>query len=69
MKKEREVPLEEFKFHYHLGNSVGSSDKYFMAHDLDEASEMFEYACVKRHPSAPYQSGKMESLEKRLGID
>ena len=49
MRKEREVPLEEFKFHYHLGNSVGSSDKYFMAHDLDEASEMFEYACTKRH--------------------
>ena len=47
MKKEREIPLEEFKFHYHLGNSVGSSDKYFMAHDLDEASEMFEYACTK----------------------
>ena len=65
MKKEREVPLEEFKFHYHLGNSVGSSDKYFMAHDLDEASEMFEYACVQKAlTSAPYQSGKMESLEK-----
>ena len=48
MRKER-VQLEEFKFHYHLGNSVGSSDKYFMAHDLDEASEMFEYACTKRH--------------------
>lgn len=49
MKKNREEPLEEFKFHYHLGNSVESSDKYFMAHDLDEASEMFTYACSKRH--------------------
>ena len=49
IKKESEAPLEEFKFHYHLGNSVGSSDKYFMAHDLDEASEMFTYACSKRH--------------------
>ena len=49
MKKSKEAPLEEFKFHYHLGNSIGSSDKYFMAHDLDEASEMFVYACSKRH--------------------
>ena len=49
MTKKRDIPLEEFKFHYHLGNSVGSSDKYFMAHDLKEASEMFEYACSKRH--------------------
>ena len=45
--KEREVPLEEFKFHYHLGNSEPL--KYFMAYDLDEASEMFEYACTKKH--------------------
>ena len=29
-------------------NSIGTSDKYFLAHDLDEASEMFEYACTKR---------------------
>ena len=52
MNNKREVPLEEFKFHYHLGNAVESSDKYFMAHDLEEASEMFEYACSKRrlHP-------------------
>ena len=49
MRNDREAPLEEFKFHYHLENSVGPSDKYFMAHDLDEASEMFEYACTKRH--------------------
>ena len=32
-----------------FGNSVGFSDKYFMAHDIDEAKEMFEYACCKRH--------------------
>ena len=46
--KERETPLDEFKFHYEIGNSIGTSDKYFLAHDLDEASEMFEYACTKR---------------------
>ena len=48
MRNEREAPLEEFKFHYHLENSVGPSDKYFMAHDLDEAVNMFEYVCHKR---------------------
>jgi hypothetical protein len=48
MKKERETPLNEFKFRYEIGNSIGTSDKYFLAHDLDEASEMFEYACTKR---------------------
>ena len=52
MKKEREVPLEEFKFHYEIANSIGASDKYFMAHDLDEASEMFEHACLKRNLDA-----------------
>ena len=49
MKKETEEPIQEYKFHYHLNNSVGSSDKYFMAHDLSEAKEMFEYSCEKRH--------------------
>ena len=52
MKKEKEQPVQEYRFHYHCGDSVGSSDKYFMAHDLDEAKEMFDYACEKRrvHP-------------------
>ena len=52
MKKEKEQPVQEYRFHYHFGDSVGSSDKYFMAHDLDEAKEMFDYACEKRrlHP-------------------
>ena len=49
MKVNREPPLEEFKFHYRFRGSVGASDKYFMAHDLNEASEMFEYACEKRN--------------------
>lgn len=49
MKSKRENDLNEFKFHYHLDNAVGSSDKYFLAHDLDEAIEMFDYACCKRH--------------------
>ena len=48
MKKDRETPLDEFKFHYEISNSIGASDKYFMARDLDEASEMFEHACMKR---------------------
>ena len=49
MKPEREPDLEEFKFRYHLNDAVGSSDKYFLAHVLKEAKEMFEYACCKRH--------------------
>ena len=65
MMKKKESPLEEFKFHYHLGNSIGSSDKYFMAHDLDEASEMFVYACSKRHLHPHLtKSGKVEPLEE-----
>ena len=48
MKKEREEPVQEYKFHYHFGDAVESSDKYFLAHDLDEAKEMFEYSCEKR---------------------
>ena len=48
MKKEREEPMEEYKFHYHFGDAVGSSDKYFLAHDIDKAKEMFEYSFEKR---------------------
>ncbi len=48
-KKDTEPPLEEFKFHYRNSGSVEFSDKYFMAHDIDEAIGMFDYACVKRH--------------------
>ena len=50
MKPEREPDLEEFKFRYHLNDAVGSSDKYFLAHDLKEAKEMFEYACYQKTP-------------------
>jgi hypothetical protein len=52
MKKEREEPMEEYKFHYRFGDAVGSSDKYFLAHDLVKAKEMFEYSFAKRsvHP-------------------
>ncbi|MDG1326703.1 MAG: hypothetical protein P8P49_13140, partial [Opitutales bacterium] len=49
MKSNREPNLEEFKFHYHFENAVGFSDKYFLAHNIDEAKEMFDYACCKRH--------------------
>ena len=48
MKTNREPDLEEFKFHYHFEGTVGFADKYFMAHNLDEAKEMFDYACCKR---------------------
>ena len=52
MKFNAEPTLNEFKFHYHFDNSVGHSDKYFLAHSFDEAKEMFDYACCKRqlHP-------------------
>jgi len=40
--------LFEFRFHYHIDGSAGFSDKYFLAHDVTEAKEMFEYACSKR---------------------
>jgi hypothetical protein len=59
MKSKCEPALDEFKFHYHFDDSVGFSDKYFMAHDIDEAKEMFEYACR--------QDREMESLECKLG--
>jgi hypothetical protein len=49
MKPKRDPDLKEFRFHYHLDNSLGFSDKYFMAQNFDEAKEMFEYACCKRH--------------------
>ena len=49
MKKNEEPDLKEFRFHYHYNNSVECSDKYFMALDYDEAKQMFEYACCKRH--------------------
>lgn len=48
-KKHLEPALEEFKFHYRNSDSIGLSDKYFMAHDLDEAIGMFDYVCDKRH--------------------
>ncbi|MEK9773479.1 MAG: hypothetical protein VW576_07915 [Opitutae bacterium] len=52
MKKEAKEDLFEYRFHYHLVDSVDSSDKYFLAHDIDEAKKMFEYACNKRASSA-----------------
>ena len=60
-KKHAEEALIEFKFHYRNSDSIGLSDKYFMAHDLDEAIGMFDYVCDKRHLSTPkllkYSSG------------
>ena len=48
-KKESEQPLEEYKFHYRNSGCTELSDKFFMAHDLEEAIGMFDYACDKRH--------------------
>ena len=43
----KESELFEYKFHYHLGDDLGAGDKYFLAHDRNEAAEMFCYACNK----------------------
>lgn len=52
MKIDHKNDLFEYRFHYHFENSVGFSDKYFLAHDFDEAKEMFDYACLKRETTA-----------------
>lgn len=49
MKIDPKHDLFEFHFHYHIEDSACFSDKYFLAHDFDEAKEMFDYACCKRH--------------------
>ena len=41
--------LDEYRFHFHFGNSHTASDRYFLAHDAHEAKKMFNYACTKRH--------------------
>jgi len=48
--KDKEV-LEEYRFHFHFGDSHDVSDRYFLAHNTREAREMFEYACSKRQIS------------------
>jgi hypothetical protein len=48
MKIDPNNDLSEFRFHYHFQDSIGFSDKYFLAHDVTEAKEMFDYACSKR---------------------
>jgi hypothetical protein len=48
MSIDQKSELFEFRFHYHTGDAVGFSDRYFLAHDLSEANEMFKYACSKR---------------------
>jgi hypothetical protein len=48
MKIDPNNDLFEFRFHYHIDGSAGFSDKYFLAHDVAEAKEMFDYACSKR---------------------
>lgn len=49
MNKKPEQPnIQEFKFVYLLNGSVVKSDKYFMAYDLDNAIDMFQYVCNKR---------------------
>jgi len=52
MKKDPKSDLFEYRFHYQLVDAKGYSDKYFLAHDIDEAKRMFEYACSKRSHSA-----------------
>jgi hypothetical protein len=46
--KTKEI-LDEYRFHFHLGGCATSSDRYFLAHDAEEAMRMFDYACSKRH--------------------
>jgi len=48
MKIDPKNDLFEYRFHYHLQDSMGFNDKYFMAHNYDEAREMFSYSCKKR---------------------
>ena len=52
--KNREPDLFEYKFKYHLADDYGVGQKYFLAHDRNEASRMFGYACRKNrlHPHA-----------------
>ena len=70
LNRRKKDDLFEYKFHYHLDDDFGSADKYFVAHDRNEASEMFGYACEKRrlHPTGLHVSkwnrwkGKWERL-------
>ena len=48
MKFDPKNDLFEYRFHYHFQDSTGFNDKYFMAHNYDEAREMFSYSCKKR---------------------
>ena len=52
MKKEKEPPMDEFRFHYHLGDATEPSDKYFIARNFQEAKEMFDYACRRKQLQA-----------------
>ena len=65
MKTDPKDDLFEFRFHYHFEDSVGFSDKYFLAHDLREAKEMFDYACGKRN--LPVLVDKIEKMEPMGG--
>ena len=44
--------MDELRFLYNLGDATESSDKYFIARNLQEAAEMFEYACRRKHLQA-----------------
>ncbi len=48
MKVDLKKELFEYRFHYHFENSIGFSDRYFLARDYNEALQMFQYACNKR---------------------
>ena len=41
--------MTEYKFIYVLENEELPSEKYFMAHDLDEANTEFQYVCDKQN--------------------
>ena len=47
MKIDPNNDLFEFRFHYHFQDSIGFSDKYFLAHDVKEAKEMLTMHAAK----------------------
>jgi hypothetical protein len=50
VKVKQKHDLFEFRFHFHFDDSVGFTDKYFLAENYRQAKEMFDYACSKRSP-------------------
>ncbi len=46
---DKESDLFEYKFKYLISDDNGRGEKYFLAHDSNEATRMFGYACRKNH--------------------